>query len=70
MSKIRGFFVFLYDFVIGDDWRMTVAVIAGLALTALGVSRGIMLWGIVPVFVLLGLGWSLVRVVRRDRASA
>jgi hypothetical protein len=42
MTVLRGIFRFLYDFIIGDDWKIAAAVIfaltIGLALLALGIS--------------------------------
>lgn len=42
MTVLRGIGRFLYDFIIGDDWKIAAAVIvalvAGLALLAVGVS--------------------------------
>ena len=32
-SRLTAFARFWYDFVVGDDWRVAVAVIAALALT-------------------------------------
>ena len=66
MSAVRGFFVFLYDFVVGDDWRMSVAVILGLAVTWGLAIQGLNLWWVLPIFVVVGLGISL----RRARAAA
>ena len=66
MSAVRGFFVFLYDFVVGDDWRMSVAVILGLAVTWGLASQGLNLWWVLPIFVAVGLGISL----RRARTAA
>ena len=37
---LKGFGQFWYDFIIGDDWKIAVAVVAALALTlTLVVSR-------------------------------
>ena len=66
MNRLRGFFVFLYDFIVGDDWRMTVAVIIGLATTALLAHQGLQWWFILPIFVVAGLAWSLRRAVARS----
>jgi hypothetical protein len=32
MKIIRGFFQFWYDFIIGDDWKIAVAVVLALGL--------------------------------------
>ena len=66
MNRLRGFFVFLYDFIVGDDWRMTVAVIIGLATPALLAHQGLQWWFILPIFVVAGLAWSLRRAVARS----
>ena len=34
MKYLRGFVLFWYDFIVGDDWRVAVGVIAALAATA------------------------------------
>jgi hypothetical protein len=69
MSAIKNFLAFLYDFVVGDDWRMSLAVIVGLAFTAMAVRSGFNPWWLLPLFVVAGLGVSLRRVVRRNRES-
>jgi len=35
MRWLKSFGLFWWDFVIGDDWIVAAAVVAGLALTAL-----------------------------------
>jgi hypothetical protein len=65
MVWIRRVFVFWYDFVVGDDWRVAVAVVAALALTY-GISRtGVAAWWVLPTTVLIVLPVSLRRAVRR-----
>ena len=66
MSRIKGFLVFVYDFVVGDDWRMSVAVMLGLVATALAVRWGFAAWLPLPVFVAAGLALSLRRAIARD----
>ncbi|GAB3845356.1 hypothetical protein ACFPIJ_38145 [Dactylosporangium cerinum] len=45
MTVLRGIFRFLYDFIIGDDWKIAAAVVSalvtGLALLALGTPPAI-----------------------------
>ncbi|HEV7976314.1 hypothetical protein [Amycolatopsis sp.] len=66
MAWLRKFFAFWYDFVVGDDWRAAVAVVAALAITY-GVSRtGAPSWWILPVAVILVLPLTLWRVARRQ----
>lgn len=33
MRVVRGFARFWYDFIVGDDWKIAVAVVAAVALT-------------------------------------
>ncbi len=65
MKGLRGFGAFLYDFVVGDDWRIAVAVVLALAITV-GVARStIPAWWVLPLAVVLILPVSLVIAVRR-----
>ena len=63
--RISAFAGFWYDFVVGDDWRVAVVVVAALALTALLVhAAGANVWWLLPVCVFAALGWSLRRATR------
>jgi hypothetical protein len=66
MTRIRHFLFFWYDFVVGDDWRVAVAVVAALAVTAVLGSAGLPAWWVLPVAVLVVLPLSL-RGARRER---
>jgi hypothetical protein len=56
---------FWYDFVVGDDWRVAVAVVIALAVT-FGLGRdGVPAWWVVPAAVVVVLPWSLWRARRR-----
>jgi hypothetical protein len=64
IKRIKGFFAFWYDFVVGDDWRVAIAVTAALALTY-GVGRSsVPAWWIVPAAVVLVIPFSLWRAIR------
>ena len=64
-QRLRAFGAFWYDFVVGDDWRVAVVVIAALAVT-FGVSKSsIPAWWSMPVAVLLILPASLWRARKR-----
>ncbi len=39
MRFVKAFGAFWYDFIIGDDWKLAVAVVLSLAITA-----GVMAW--------------------------
>ena len=58
--------MFCYDFVVGDDWRLAVGVVVGLAVTTVLVDVGAAAWWVLPVSVALTLGQSL----RRARKAA
>ena len=61
--RARAFGAFWYDFVIGDDWLVAAAVVAGLAGTY-GLSRaGVAAWWLVPAVLVVLLPASLSRAV-------
>ena len=64
-GRLRQFGTFWYDFVVGDDWRVAVAVVLALALTAALSHAGVVSWWLVPVALLLVLPFSLWRATRR-----
>jgi len=39
MDRIRGFFAFWYDFIVGDDWVLAVGVLVALAVVAVSQRR-------------------------------
>jgi hypothetical protein len=49
MRRIRAFGRFLWDFVVGDDWRIALGVAIALGLTAVAAESGMTAWWIVPV---------------------
>ena len=57
---------FWYDFIVGDDWTIAVAVVIALLLTAALVRTGMPGWWLLPVVVLGFLGVSLLRVARKE----
>ncbi|TMM36005.1 MAG: hypothetical protein E6F99_17450 [Actinobacteria bacterium] len=64
MRALRSFAAFWYDFLIGDDWRIAAGVALALAVTALLVYLGVSAWWVLPVAVLVLLGFSVWRVAR------
>ncbi|NTY62351.1 hypothetical protein [Mycolicibacterium sphagni] len=66
IGRIRAFGAFWYGFVVGDDWRVAVGVIAALAITRL-LSRVTTLptWWIAVVAVAALLALSIRRAIRR-----
>ena len=58
---------FLYDFIVGDDWTVAVAVAVGLIVSAILNSNHIPAWWLIPLIVVLMLGVSLRRGSRTKR---
>lgn len=42
MKFLKAFGQFWYDFVIGDDWKIAVAVLTGLAVTFAALKSGVL----------------------------
>lgn len=65
MSRLRAFGAFWYDFVIGDDWQVAVAVVLALAVTAVLAHAGAPSWWLLPAALVVVLPVSLWRATRR-----
>jgi hypothetical protein len=64
VNRIKAFGRFWYDFIVGDDWRVAVAVVLALAVTS-GVARtAVPAWWVLPAAVAIVLTLSLWRVAR------
>lgn len=61
---LRRFGLFWYDFVVGDDWRVAVAVVGALLVTAIVAAAGIPAWWVLPVAAVVVLALSLLRAAR------
>jgi hypothetical protein len=71
MRYVRAFGVFLYDFVVGDDWLLALGVVVGLAVTAvLAHSGAARAWWVLPACVVVVLALSLRRARRISKAKA
>jgi hypothetical protein len=64
MTRLESFLRFLWDFVIGDDWRIAAGVAIALGITALVADTSVAAWWILPVAVALLLAGSLWRASR------
>jgi hypothetical protein len=64
MRRLKAFGLFWYDFVVGDDWRIAVGLVAALGLTAILVSLSISAWWLLPLAVIALLAESVLRAVR------
>ena len=69
MGKLRAFGAFWYDFIVGDDWRVAVGVVAALGLTFAASRAGAPAWWIVPLAVAVLLPYSLYRATRREHRA-
>jgi hypothetical protein len=68
LGWLRSFGAFWYDFVIGDDWRVAVGVVLGLAATYwLTHSTSGSFWWLLPALVGVLLPVSIHRVTGRGR---
>jgi len=62
VTVLVGFFKFWYDFIIGDDW--TIAVAIAVTIVVLVLLKQVSLWWLLPVVVIVALGASLWRATR------
>ena len=67
MRYVRGFALFWWDFIVGDDFRIALTVVALLTATALLSRGGIAVWWLLPAGVLLMLATSLFSAAQRAR---
>lgn len=64
MSRLRSLAYFLWDFVVGDDWRIALGVAVALGVTAVAAGSGVTAWWIMPVATAALLMGSLWRAAR------
>jgi hypothetical protein len=64
---LRGFALFWWDFIVGDDWRIAAGVILALAGTTAIASTSVPAWWLLPITVLAVLTTSLWRATRALR---
>jgi hypothetical protein len=67
MRYLGAFGRFWYDFVVGDDWRIAVGVVATVAVVYLATHRGADAWWLLPCAVLALLSVSIVHATRARR---
>jgi hypothetical protein len=67
MDRVPSLLRFLWDFVIGDDWRIALAVSCALVLTLVLSNNGISAWWLLPLVVALVLSASVWAVARNRR---
>jgi len=64
LTRIESFLRFLWEFVIGDEWRIAAGVVVALGLTALVAETMVAAWWILPVAVALLLAGSVWHAAR------
>jgi hypothetical protein len=64
MTRVRGFPLAVWEFVVGDDWRTAIGVALTLALTALVAAAGVSAWWVMPLAVFGLLALSVRRATR------
>jgi hypothetical protein len=66
---IRRIALAVWDFVVGDDWRLALAAVFAIGLTALVCALGLSAWWLAPLVALAALRWSL-RAARPSATNA
>ncbi len=61
MSRVEQLLRFIWDFVVGDDWRIAAGVALALALTAIVAGTSVSAWWILPLAVAALLAFSVWR---------
>jgi hypothetical protein len=64
MRHVETFLRFVWDFVVGDDWRIAAGVVLALAVTALIAAPG---WWILPLATAALLAFSVWRAAAPPR---
>lgn len=64
IARVAAFGRFWWDFIVGDDWRVSVQIAVAIALTAVIAASGTSAWWVLPPAVVLVLYASLRRATR------
>jgi hypothetical protein len=67
VSWARNLARFVYDFVVGDDWRIAAGVVIAFAATYALAHNEFNPWWLIPAFVAALLAGSVVQVARARR---
>ena len=65
MSRLEALLRFIWEFIVGDDWRIALGVVSALGVTALVTDTTVSAWWILPLGVAGVLGLSVWRAARR-----
>jgi hypothetical protein len=61
MNRVTSVLRFLWDFVVGDDWRIAAGVVTALAITAAVADTSVAAWWVLPAAVVVLLAGSVWR---------
>ena len=64
MRRIGAFGRFWWEFVVGDDWRVSAEIVAAIGATAVVAAVGVSAWWLLPLAVPAVLYESLRRATR------
>ncbi len=64
MRRLRAFGRFWWEFIVGDDWRVSAQIVVAIAATAAVAAAGVSAWWLLPLAVLAVLYASLRRATR------
>ena len=64
-SWIVAFARFWYEFIVGDDWTVALAVLLGLVVTGILNANHLVGWWLMPIIVVVMTGISLQRTGAR-----
>ena len=59
MKRVEALLRFIWDFVVGDDWRIAAGVVLALGATAVASNGSAAVWWILPVAVAMLLAVSV-----------
>ena len=65
MRWVKQFGHFWYDFIVGDDWRIAIGVVAALGVVYVAAHHGFNWWWLLPIAVGVLLTASVSRARRR-----
>lgn len=67
MRRVRLFLAGVWNFIVGDDWRIALGVALGLGATALVAAANVAAWWVMPLAVLVLIASPIRRATRVPR---
>ncbi len=64
MNALKRIALGIWDFVVGDDWRVALGVVVAIGVTALIATTTIVAWWVLPIAVIALLTDSIRRAAR------